>query len=167
MDLEDNALSCWAELLRLQRLPALAKLHLTNNPLSSITYPAPAPAAPAPAPPTAPAPAQPPQPASVSQQQQQRSNGSPAEANSGGGAEAGTGALDGGAAPFARLTTLYLGGCALGGAEQRSRVWGFRAEGGFAGAAAAAAGAGVRHGAAAWKRAAAPHPTPTPVNFEP
>jgi hypothetical protein len=38
--LEDNAISDWAEVLRLAGLPQLRRLHLSGNPISSIAYPA-------------------------------------------------------------------------------------------------------------------------------
>lgn len=39
LNLEDNGLSSWQEVVRLAHLPALAKLHLSNNPIPDITYP--------------------------------------------------------------------------------------------------------------------------------
>jgi Leucine-rich repeat (LRR) protein len=39
LSLEDNAISDWSTIELLQRLPSLARLHLSNNPLEDVRYP--------------------------------------------------------------------------------------------------------------------------------
>lgn len=36
LNLEDNGVSQWAEVLRLAALPSLTKLHLSSNPLTDV-----------------------------------------------------------------------------------------------------------------------------------
>ncbi len=100
LDLEDNAIACWAEVLRLQALPRLAKLHLTANPIPDITYPAP------PAPAAAKGAAAPP-PAEATP-----AAASPA-APCAAAATAAAAAPDAGPVPFACLAALFAGECRI------------------------------------------------------
>lgn len=122
LSLEESSLCGWATVLLLRRLPRLAKLYLSGNPLiTAVTYPAPAPAAAQPAAPTpgaqGPGAAQSPE----QQQQQGQRQGAPdgaAGAAGAGAAGAGAAAEEAGAgteaaAPFACLQGLYLGSCGI------------------------------------------------------
>lgn len=122
LSLEDNALTSWGEVLRLARLPALIKLHLSGNPLPDLSLPLPSPAPPPQQ--------QPPAPAASSSQQQPADSAAtttttttsgsgaggasqPAVAASGQAGDGGAAVAGPGAGAFPALASLFLAGCAL------------------------------------------------------
>ncbi len=130
LSLEEASLCGWATVLLLRRLPRLAKLYLSGNPLiTTVTYPASPPAQTA----AAPQGAQGSGPQAPEQQQQGQDQQQGAPHGAAGAAGAGAGAAGAGAvaeeagaagaaaagagaeaaAPFACLQGLYLGSCGI------------------------------------------------------
>lgn len=118
LNLEGNCIASWEEVLRLQWLPHLSRLHLSGNPLSSIYYPSTAPSAHGTASADTPGVAAPP-PSTGQPNSSASKAGAVAVSGTGLGLGPSTGSSGVGtrpaAVPFGCLSALFLGGCQLSG----------------------------------------------------